>query len=150
VRILFVCTGNICRSPMAAAVMEKLAADAGLAGEFFIDSAGTGAWHAGERAQPFAIEAAAAHGYTVEHLARAVSVADLSDFDMLVALDRGHERSLRDMSLDLELRLKVRLLLDGEDVPDPYGGPLSEFERALAMIEDGCKALFAELTSAPF
>jgi protein-tyrosine phosphatase len=149
-RILFVCTGNICRSPTAAAVMRKLVADAGLGGEFKIDSAGTGSWHVGEPAQPLATIVADKHGYALTGNARRVTPADIAEHDLVIALDRSHLRALRDMSLDLESRLKVRLLLDGEDVPDPYGGDEAEFERSFAVIERGCRELLAELTAAPF
>jgi protein-tyrosine phosphatase len=150
VRILFVCTGNICRSPTAEAVMRKLVEDAGLGAEFRIDSAGTGTWHVGEAPQPLAVSVAAAHGFALGGRARHVEPRDLADNDLVIALDRTHLRQLRDMSLDLESRLKVRLLLDGEDVPDPYGGDEAEFERSFAAIERGCRALLAELTAAPF
>jgi len=149
-RILFVCTGNICRSPTAEAVMRKLVEDAGLAGEFVIDSAGTGTWHVGEAPQPLAVIVAAKHGYVLEGVARRVEPGDISAYDLIVALDRTHLRQLRDMSLDLESRLKVRLLLDGADVPDPYGRSEAEFEASFEVIERGCRELLAELTAAPF
>jgi protein-tyrosine phosphatase len=150
VRILFVCTGNICRSPTAAAVMRMLVDAAGLGSEFVLDSAGTGAWHAGEPPNPLAVAVAGEHGYELAGEARQIEPGDFAAFDLIVALDRSHQRALRAISLDLESRLKVRLLLDGEDVPDPYGGPPAEYERALAMIERGCRELLAELTSVPF
>jgi protein-tyrosine phosphatase len=150
VRILFVCTGNICRSPTAEAVMRRLVDGAGHAGEFVLDSAGTGRWHAGGKPQRRAVAAGAARGYLVGGTARQVRPADFEDFDLLVGMDRGHVRRLRDLSPDLESRLKVRPLLEDEDVPDPYGGPPAEFEQALDVIERGCRALFEELTAAPF
>jgi protein-tyrosine phosphatase len=148
-RLLFVCTGNICRSPTAEAVMQKLVDDAGLGAEFAIDSAGTGTWHLGEPPQPLASVVAAKHGYTLGGNARRVQPDDFDAFDIVVALDRTHLRHLRDMTLDLESRLKVRMLLD-EDVPDPYGGSEADFERSFQVIERGCRELFAELTAAPF
>jgi protein-tyrosine-phosphatase len=69
---------------------------------------------------------------------------------MIVAMDRGHQRALQDMSLDLESRLKVRLLLDGKDVPDPYGGSRGAYELVLTLLERGCGELLTELTSSPF
>lgn len=146
-RILFVCTGNLCRSPLAEAVMRKLVEDMGLSSEFVLDSAGTGCWHAGEPPHPLAVAVGAERGYLVSGHARMVQPADFADADLLVAMDRGHQRALRDMSLDLESRLKVRMLLDSKDVPDPYGKPLSEFERVLEMVERGAADLLDELTS---
>ncbi|MGD0198866.1 MAG: low molecular weight protein-tyrosine-phosphatase [Solirubrobacteraceae bacterium] len=149
-RILFVCTGNICRSPTAEAVMRKIVGEAGLGSEFAIDSAGTGSWHEGEPAQELAVRVAAGHGYEIEGVARRVEPGDLGSYDVIVALDHSHLRALRDMTLDVESRLKVRLLVPDEDVPDPYGGSEAEFERTFALIERGCRELFAELTAAPF
>lgn len=130
--------------------MRGLVERAGLGAEFEIDSAGIGRWHAGEPAQPLAVAVAAERGYDVRGVARQVKPGDFEEFDLLVALDRGHLRQLRAMSVDLESRLKVRLLLDDEDVPDPYGGPAVEFRDALELIERGCRGLLAELTAAPF
>jgi protein-tyrosine phosphatase len=149
-RILFVCTGNICRSPSAEAVMRRLVDDAGLGGEFVLESAGTGRWHAGGKPDRRAVTAATARGYAVAGTARQVRPADFEAFDLLVGMDRGHVRRLRDLSPSIEARLKIRPLLEDEDVPDPYGGPAAEFEQALDVIERGCRALFEELTAAPF
>jgi protein-tyrosine phosphatase len=149
-KILFVCTGNICRSPTGEAVMKRLVRDAGLSSEFVIDSAGTGSFHVGEAPDPRAVAVAAARGCIVEGTARRVEPGDLSDFDLIVGMDRGHVRALRDMSLDLESRLKVRPLLADEDVPDPYAKPPAEFEEVFEVIERGCRDLLAELTGPPF
>ena len=130
--------------------MRKLVDDVGLGSEFVIDSAGTGTWHVREPPQPLAVSVAAKHGYAVAGIARHVEPGDLSDYDLIIALDRTHLRQLRDMSLDLESRLKVRLLLADDDVPDPYGGGDPEFERSFAAVERGCRELLAELTAAPF
>jgi protein-tyrosine phosphatase len=115
-----------------------------------LDSAGTGRWHAGGKPERRAVAAGAARGYLVGGAARQVRPADFEDFDLLVGMDRGHVRRLRDLSPDLESRLKVRPLIEDEDVPDPYGGPQAEFEQTLDVIERGCRALFEELTAAPF
>ena len=130
--------------------MRRLVDDSGLGSEFAIDSAGTGSWHLGEPPQPLAVSVAAKHGYALDGIARQVEPGDLADHDLIIALDRSHLRRLRDLSLDLESRLKVRLLLDEEDVPDPYGGSEAGFERSFEAVERGCRALLAELTAAPF
>jgi protein-tyrosine phosphatase len=130
--------------------MRRIVDRAGLGGEFLLDSAGTGRWHSGEAPDRAAVAAGAARGYVVAGTARQVGPADFEDFDLLVGMDRGHVRHLRNLNLDLEARLRVRPLLEDEDVPDPYGGPPAEFELALDVIERGCRALFEELTAAPF
>jgi protein-tyrosine phosphatase len=147
-RILFVCTGNICRSPTAEAVMRKLVDDAGLADEFVIDSAGTGSWHDGDAPHALATDVAAAHGYVLDGHARGVQPGELVDWDVVVGLDRSHVRELRDMAPDLDSRLKVRLLLDGAEVPDPYYGSRADFERTFELIEQGCRELLAQLLNA--
>jgi len=130
--------------------MRRLVDDAGLAAEFVIDSAGTGGWHAGESPDARAVAVGAEHGYELTGLAREIEPGDFSDFDLIVGMDRHNLRALRDLTLDLESRLKVRLLLGEEDVPDPYSGPIAAFEQALELIERGCRELLAELTAAPF
>jgi protein-tyrosine phosphatase len=144
-RILFVCTGNICRSPMAKGVMRKLVADRGLADRVVIDSAGTGGWQVGEPPDPRAVAAAAARGYALDGVARQVAAADFRDFDLIVAMDHYNVRWLRDRAPDREARLKIRLLLGDADVPDPYSGPASAFDRALDLIVGGCRELLDEL-----
>jgi protein-tyrosine phosphatase len=144
-RILFVCLGNICRSPTAEAVMRWLVADAGLEDQFDIDSAGTGPWHAGRPPDRRAAAAAAARGYTLDGLGRQVHRGDFTDFDLIVAMDHANLRALRDLAPDPEARLKPRLLLGDADVPDPYSGGAAGFEHVLDLIESGCRALLAEL-----
>src|SRR6185369_6096394 len=95
VRICFVCMGNICRSPTAHGVMEKLARDAGLAGKLVIDSAGTGAWHVGELPDPRSRAAAARRGYELTHRARKFTANDFDRFDLVLAMDRDNYDSLQ-------------------------------------------------------
>src|SRR5882724_9144647 len=93
-RVCFVCTGNICRSPMAEAVLRRMVVDAGLAGEVEVRSAGTGDWHIGQDADPRALAVLRRHGYPLAHTARQWAVADFDGADLVVALDRGHYRTL--------------------------------------------------------
>ena len=147
-RILFVCLGNICRSPTAEGVFRTLAERAGLTVE--VDSCGTGNWHAGEPPSVSAIAAAAARGYDLAPLrARQVSRADFTRFDRIYAMDRTNLRDLRALCPSGGVQPAALLSLAphlGQDVPDPwYTG---EYERTLDLIEEALRALVAELVAA--
>ena len=142
--MLFVCTGNICRSPTAEGVMRALLERAGLAGE--VDSAGTMGYHVGDPPDPRSQAAAAARGYDLSTLrGRVVSEDDLERFDHVWVMDRGHLNRLRARFGD---RPNVRLFLEAtapegvraREVPDPYAGDAAGFERVLDLIEAGCRA----------
>jgi protein-tyrosine phosphatase len=144
IRILFVCTGNICRSPTAEAVLRIMAEREGLDAAIEVESAGTGDWHVGEAPDVRARTAAAARGYDLEPLrASQVSAADFERFDLIIAMDRSHLRALERLRPE-DARGRVRLFLD-RDVPDPYYGEAADFERALDLIEDGARRLLFEL-----
>src|SRR5262245_139346 len=152
-RILFVCMGNICRSPTAEGVMRRLIDDEGL--DIEIDSAGTGGWHAGEPPDRRATIAAQRRGITLEGAARQVTRADFRDFDLLIALDRGNLRELLTIAPDEDAAEKVRLLREFDpaaggdlDVPDPYYGGDRGFETVLDMVEASCRGLIDELRAA--
>src|SRR4249920_1354347 len=125
-RVLFVCSGNICRSPLAEAIFRHLAKEAGLEGRFDIDSAGTHGWHEGEPADPRARRVGLRHGMAVTSLARPVEPSDFERFDLILAMDRGHRRELRARCPPGQ-RDKIRLMREFDhtagqdvDVPDPY------------------------------
>jgi protein-tyrosine phosphatase len=143
VRILFVCMGNICRSPTAEGVMRRLIEDEGL--DIQVDSAGTGGWHVGEPPDERATLAAQRRGVTLAGAARQVDESDFRRFDMLVAMDRGNLRDLLDLAPDDEARARVRLLVPDADVPDPYYGGDRGFETVLDMVEAACRELLDEL-----
>lgn len=155
-RLLFVCSGNICRSPTAEGVMRRLAHAASL--EVEVDSAGLGGWHAGEPPDPRTVRHARARGYDLSSLrARQIGAADFLFFDRVFAMDQGHLRDLRRMAPELH-RAKVSLFLDllagsvddaglGREVPDPYYGGAEGFEEVLDLVEEGCRALVAELVA---
>ena len=126
--ILFVCTGNICRSPTAEGVLRHLAALEGL--ELDIASAGIGDWHVGAAPDERAQHHAKSRGY-----------------DLSLAMDGGHLRALMRMA-PAEHRHKVRLFVTGQDVPDPYYGGPEGFERVLDLVEASCRDLVRELKSA--
>ncbi|MEA2283438.1 MAG: low molecular weight protein-tyrosine phosphatase [Solirubrobacteraceae bacterium] len=153
-RILFVCMGNICRSPTAEGVMRRLLREAGLDDAVEIDSAGTGGWHAGEPPDARAAEAAGRRGIVLEGAARQVTAADFEAFDLLVAMDRENLRELLALAPDEEAAEKVRLLREFDpasadagdlDVPDPYYGGERGFERVLDLVEAACRGLLDEL-----
>ncbi|MCZ8333194.1 MAG: low molecular weight phosphotyrosine protein phosphatase [Rhodobacteraceae bacterium] len=144
-RILFVCLGNICRSPTAEGVFRQLAAAQGLQVE--VDSCGTGGWHAGEPPNPPAVTAARARGYDLSGLrARQLLVSDFTRFDRILVMDRANLRDARarrpDGGTEPELFLTYAPQ-HGTDVPDPwYTG---EYDRVLDMIEDAARGLIAAL-----
>ena len=147
-RVLFVCLGNICRSPTAEGVMRSLVEERGLSETIEIDSAGTGDWHIGKRADPRAIEAAARRGIELTSRARQVSAADFDDFDLIVAMDQSNHGDL--VALAGGDDSKVRLLREyggdaDPDVPDPYYGGDDGFEEVLDIIERNLGLLLDEL-----
>jgi protein-tyrosine phosphatase len=150
--VLFVCTANICRSPMAEGVFRTLAQKAGLEAAFAIASAGTSNIHAGQPPAPAAVEAAARRGYDIaEQRAHQVTKEDIAHADYVLAMDRSHLADLRwmaprDKSDRLQMFTKFGPMPTILDVQDPYGGTLQDFERALDLIEAGCKGLLAALT----
>jgi low molecular weight protein-tyrosine phosphatase len=148
VNVLFVCTGNICRSPTAEAVLRHQAQKAGI--DLHIESAGIGRWHVGcppdERAQHHA----KGRGYDLSALrARQVEPFDFERFDLILAMDRGHLRALQRMAPEKH-RAKVRLFAAGRDVPDPYYGGPEGFEEVLDLVEAACRDLLQELKRATF
>ena len=154
-KVLFVCMGNICRSPTAEGVMRSLVRDAGVEDRVEIDSAGTGGWHAGEPPDARATEAARRRGVTLGGAARQVAPEDFERFDLLVAMDRENLRGLLAVAPDHEAAAKVRLLreydpgADGDlDVPDPYYGGERGFETVLDQVQAACRGLLGELRAA--
>jgi protein-tyrosine phosphatase len=152
VRLLFVCLGNICRSPTAEGVMRKLVHDAGLGERIEVDSAGTGSWHVGEPPDARATRAARHRGIALDSVARQVSPRDFEEFDLVLAMDGENLRNLHRLARDEAARAKVRLLrefdpaAEGElDVPDPYYGGAGGFEKVLDLVHAACAALLEQL-----
>ncbi len=152
VRILFVCSGNICRSPTAEGVFRDLVRGQGLEGKIAIDSAGTHGFHAGEPPDARSQAAARARGHAIGDLrARQVRADDFTTFDLILAMDRGHLRELTAQAPTAADAAKIRLFMTfapsfgTDDVPDPYYGAGDGFERVLDMIETGSEGLLAHL-----
>ena len=145
--VLFVCLGNICRSPTAHGVFESMLAAANMQDQVDVDSAGTGGWHAGESPDPRAIEAARTRGYDLSGMhARSVSAADFSRFDYILAMDEQNLATLREMApsdyaghLGLFLEFHSHPLLT--EVPDPYIGGIAGFDQVLDLVEEASRGL---------
>ncbi|MER7179025.1 low molecular weight protein-tyrosine-phosphatase [Streptomyces hyaluromycini] len=149
-RVCFVCTGNICRSPMAESVFRARVTEAGLDDRVEADSAGTGGWHEGDGADPRTVRVLAEHGYDSDHTARRFQASWFARLDLVIALDSGHLKALRRLAPTAEDARKVRLLRaydpaagDDLDVPDPYYGGLDGFEECLEMVEAASEGLLA-------
>ena len=146
-RVLFVCLGNICRSPTAEGVFRKLVAESALAGRVHIDSAGTHAYHTGEPPDRRAQEAAARRGVSMsEQRARRVAPDDFERFEFIIAMDRLNLETLRDRSSHtshdrLYLMLDFIDTAEPVDVPDPYYGGAAGFERVLDLVEEAAAGL---------
>ncbi|MFZ6048830.1 low molecular weight protein-tyrosine-phosphatase [Pseudomonas sp. CR3202] len=149
-RVLFVCLGNICRSPTAEGVLRHKLREAGLDGQVQVDSAGTGDWHVGKAPDARTRVAAQRRGYDLSQLrARQVAVDDFGHFDLILAMDESNLANLRRLrpsaaasELDLFLR-RYQLALD--EVPDPYYGGEEGFEAVLDLVEQACDALILEI-----
>ena len=143
-RILFVCLGNICRSPTAEAVMRDLTTEAGLADDITIDSAGTGDWHIGHPPDPRAVEAGAKRGLAVSGKARQVAPSDFENFDLIVAMDRSNHADLIELAGEDDPGIRLLREFGGDedlDVPDPYFGAGDGFDEVIDLIDRHCRIL---------
>jgi protein-tyrosine phosphatase len=149
--ILFVCMGNICRSPTAEGVFRHHATEAGIIERLHIDSAGTHAYHAGEPPDHRAVTAAERRGLSMQGMrARRVTADDFETFDLILAMDRDNASRLKEEAPP-EHHGKIRLFLeyragDEIDVPDPYYGGAAGFERVLDLVEEASRGLLRTLS----
>lgn len=157
--VLFVCLGNICRSPLAEAIFVHKAREQGVLDHFDVDSAGMGDWHAGERADPRTIRVGRERGVDVFSIARQLRPKeDLARFHWLIAMDRTHVHGMARLGADRD-RMHLMMAFDptlaevdsarAEDVPDPYQGDYADFERVFDMLEPACEGLLAWLMRHP-
>ena len=150
-KVLFVCLGNICRSPMAEGIFAHLVRERGLEGRYRIDSAGTGDWHVGQPPDRRAIAAAHKRGVPLPSVCRQVRASDFEEFDLIVAMDRNNRRDLEALA-PAPLKGKIRSMREyepgegrGGDVPDPYYGGPYEFDVVYEMLLRCCGRLLDEL-----
>lgn len=153
INVLFVCMGNICRSPLAHGLVEDRVAKAGLSGRVFIDSAGTHAYHVGEQPDPRSQDTAISHGFDLSsQRARKVTANDFEQFDYVLAMDHDNHSSLSTIC-PTEHSHKLKLLLDyapqlsESEVPDPYYGGASGFEHVYQLIDAAADGLLADIES---
>lgn len=142
-KILMVCLGNICRSPLAHGIMEQMASEQGL--DWEVDSAGTGNWHVGEAPDRRSIRTARAHGIDISNqVCRLFKISDFDIYDHILVMDRNNLSDILAMARNEQDAQKVRLLLGDKIVPDPYYDD-SQFEPVFGLIEEGCRAIIEKL-----
>ena len=152
-QILFVCLGNICRSPAAEGVFLNLLKQKGLEDQFLVDSAGTGGWHVGHKADERMRNAALKRGINFESLARQITLNDLESFDLILTMDSDNLSAINSLAKDANLNVyqKIRPILSyGKttklmEVPDPYYGGINGFEKVLDLLEESCNGLLEYL-----
>jgi len=150
-RILFVCLGNICRSPAAEGIMKKLVFEEGLQNKIIVDSAGTSGWHRGELPDSRMRSHGARRGYTFNSLSRKFTADDFDNFDIILAMDDNNYHDILQLSYDLVSQKKVHRMVDFQQrlqhdhIPDPYYSGASGFELVLDLLEDACLGLLEEI-----
>lgn len=155
IRLLFICLGNICRSPAADAIMHRYADDAGLSDKFLIDSAGIGPWHVGQLPDKRMRKHGALRGYRINHIARQFdATCDFDNFDYIIVMDEDNYRNITRQAHNDDERRKVIRMADyfikykgRTSVPDPYYGGDKDFELAIDLIEDGCRGLLNKMST---
>lgn len=150
-KLVFVCLGNICRSPTGEGIFIHKVKKAGLESYFYIDSAGTAAYHTGERADRRSQETANEHGVQLPSIARRFEYADLEEFDLILAMDSSNLTNINQLDRKGKFTNKVKLLREfdpepgNKEVPDPYYGGQNGFENVFEMVDRSCQAILEEL-----
>ena len=152
IHVLFVCLGNICRSPLAEGVFKHLVFEDGLEDKIFVESAGTSGWHVGDRPDPRSIEVARENGIDLDSYGRKAISDDFAEFDYIIAMDQNNFADMR--SLDGSSKkdaAKLYLMRDfdeigkGQDVPDPYYGGDDGFSYVFELLDRSCRNLLKEI-----
>lgn len=154
IRVLFVCLGNICRSPAAEGVMRRVVDEAGDADRWVIDSAGIGSWHTGQLPDKRMRVHAARRGLELTHRARQVRTADFDDFDLIIGMDASNIDDLHELAPSPEAERKIVSMMDfatspalRDHVPDPYYDGAEGFELVLDLLDDACRGLFLQISN---
>jgi protein-tyrosine phosphatase len=152
IKVLFVCLGNICRSPLAEGVFKQHVSEAGLEQKIAVDSAGTSGWHIGDPPDPRSIDIARKRGMLLDSVGRKAVAEDFLHFDYIIAMDQQNLSDMRSLQQSNdEGAAKLHLMRDfdevgvGEDVPDPYYGGPEGFARVFNMLERSCRNLLEEI-----
>ena len=147
-KILFVCLGNICRSPAAESIAQSLIDDRGLGNQIMVDSAGLHGYHEDQKADKRMRQAAALRGYDVNHISRPIQYQDFEDFDLIIGMDMGNVEALISRAPTVDTVRKIRPMAGyftahpaWDHVPDPYYGGAKGFELVLDLLEDGVSSL---------
>lgn len=149
--LLFVCLGNICRSPTAENIMNHLIAEAGMSDRFRCDSAGTSSYHIGAPPDPRMSEAALKRGIELKGKARRFEFSDFLEFDLILAMDRDNYQNILALDPQRKYHHKVKLMCDFatkyqlKDVPDPYYGGTEGFDKVVDLLLDSCQGLLQQL-----
>lgn len=151
-RILFVCLGNIIRSPLAEGLFTKHAREAGVEDKYDVDSAGTGSWHVGEPPDPRMVRVAARYGSNYSHVARQFQHGDFDDYDLILAMDADNRNNLLRMARTPEDKAKIHLLREfdpdggpNQPVPDPYYGGIDGFDEVYKVVNRSTEGLLSAL-----
>lgn len=153
VRVLFVCLGNICRSPMAEAVMARKVKEAGLSAHIQVDSAGTAGYHVGESPDKRMRQFAYQRGYSMVHSCRRVCSDDFENFDFIIGMDHSNVADLEYMAPTVEGKNKIYRMadfftrFDADHVPDPYYGGADGFRLVIDLLEDACEELLRRIVN---
>lgn len=151
IKVLFVCMGNICRSPAAHAIFQSFVETENLQDKIFVDSAGTISYHEGDLPDPRMIDHASKRNYNLDHIARQIRKEDLAKFDYIITMDNENYYNVRALTNNVNEQKKISKMTDyckyytAKEVPDPYYGGAEGFEYVLDLLEDACYGLLEKI-----